>query len=66
MKSKVDGGRAVDVGEALMVVAAAGQGPKELEHILGVTSCFIVCSTMLFIKYLKCYKYILRAQIKVR
>jgi hypothetical protein len=54
------------VGEAL-TVAQKWAGPKELECILGARSCLLSTEHNVILKstyYLKCYKYILRAQIK--
>ena len=49
MKLRVDGGRVIDVGEVL-AVAVVGAGPKELECILCVSSCFLACSITLYHK----------------
>ena len=38
-KLRVDGGRVIDVSEALALMAVLGQ--KELESVIGVTSCFV-------------------------
>jgi len=50
MQVRVDGGPSIAVSEAL-VTEEVRQGPKELEHILGVTSCFFFeCSIILYYK----------------
>ena len=40
-KLRVDGGHVIDVSEAFALAAGAGVGQKELESVLGVTSCFL-------------------------
>jgi hypothetical protein len=63
-KLRVDGGHVINVSEVLAAGVAVGMG---LECFLCLTSYFLVCSIMLYCiaQYLKCYKYIWQAQIKV-